>query len=100
GADRSPVEEGLVQYTKKGCVTCHSTDGTPKVGPSWKGLFGSTRTFADGSTAKVDENYLRQSILEPNAQIVEGFAPAMPPFQGQVNDKQLDGLIEYIKSVK
>lgn len=100
GGDRSPIEEGMVQYQKKGCVTCHSTDGSPKVGPSWKGIFGQTHTFTDGTTAVVDENYIRQSILEPNAKIVQGFTPAMPTFQGQLKDKQLDGIIEYIKSLK
>lgn len=100
GANLTPIALGELQATKKGCITCHSTDGTPKVGPTWKGIFGTERKFTDGTTAKVDENYLRQSILEPNAQIVEGYTPAMPTFQGQLKDKQLDGLIEYIKSLK
>jgi len=97
---KPPSERGQELYVKRGCVTCHSIDGTPKVGPTWKGLFGSTRKFMDGSTAQVDENYLKQSILEPNAKIVEGFTPAMPTFQGQLDDQQLDDLVEYIKSVK
>ena len=85
---------------QKGCTTCHSLDGSPKVGPTWKGLFGSTRTFSDGTSATADENYLRQSILEPNAKVVTGFAPAMPTFQGSLKDQQLSDLIAYIKSVK
>ncbi len=100
GSDLTPVAMGEMQYTKKGCVTCHSTDGTPKVGPSWKGIFGHEVKLADGSSVMVDENYLRESILQPNAKIVEGFTPSMPSFQGQLKDKQLDGLIEYIKSLK
>jgi cytochrome c oxidase subunit 2 len=95
-----PVEEGEKVYKTRGCNTCHSIDGTPKVGPTWKGLFGTTRTFADGSTGTVDENYIKQSILEPNAKIVEGFTPAMPTYQGQLKDRHIDGVIAYIKSLK
>jgi len=98
--NEKPEVRGAKLYVQKGCTTCHSLDGSPKVGPSWKGLFGNTRTFADGTSATADENYLRQSILEPNAHIVQGFAPAMPTFQGSLKDQQLSDLIAYIKSVK
>ena len=95
-----PLEEGKKVYETRGCKTCHSIDGTPKVGPTWKGLFGSQRTFADGSTGTADENYIKQSILEPNSQIVQGFAPAMPTYQGQLKDRHINGVIAYIKSLK
>jgi cytochrome c oxidase subunit 2 len=70
------------------------------VGPSWKGLFGSDRKFADGSSAKADEEYIRNSINNPAGQVVEGFAPAMPTYQGKLDDKQITGLIEYMKTLK
>lgn len=98
--NKPPEQRGAELYVQKGCTTCHSLDGSPKVGPTWKGLFGSTRTFADGTSAVADENYMRQSILEPNAKVVQGFAPAMPTFQGSLKDQQLSDLIAYIKSVK
>jgi cytochrome c oxidase subunit 2 len=94
-----PDKNGEKIYTNK-CATCHSLDGTPKVGPSWKGLFGSDRTFTDGSSTKVDENYIRQSIIEPQAKIVQGFAPSMPTFQGQLEDQDIDDVITYIKTLK
>lgn len=94
-----PEKRGEKIYTAK-CATCHSIDGTPKVGPTWKGLFGSQRTFVDGGSQTADENYMRESILEPNAHIVQGFTPAMPTFQGQLDDQELSDLIAYIKSVK
>ena len=56
--------------------------------------------MADGSSHKVDENYLRESMLDPAAKIVKGFAPSMPTYQGKLSDKDIDGLIEYIKTLK
>jgi cytochrome c oxidase subunit II len=95
------TEKGQKYFKDKGCVACHTTDGTPKVGPTWKGIFGGERAFADGSSAKVDENYLRESILNPNAKVVKGFAGGvMPTFQGQVSEEQVNAIIEFIKSLK
>ena len=56
--------------------------------------------MAPRCSGKVDENYIRQSILEPNAKIVAGFAPAMPTYQGKLKDTEIDGIIAYIKSLK
>lgn len=95
-----PVALGGLLYEQQGCKTCHSTDGSTLVGPSWKGLFGNSRTFADGTSATADENYIKNSILNPAGQVVQGFAPAMPTYQGKLNDKQLSGIIEYIKTLK
>jgi cytochrome c oxidase subunit 2 len=100
GGYETPVALGEAMYSKKGCAACHSIDGSRKVGPSWKGIFGSTHKLADGSSVTVDENYIRESILEPNAKITEGFAPSMPTYKGQLDDKKINGLVEYIKSLK
>ena len=70
---------------KHGCLGCHSLDGTPKVGPTFKGIWGRTVTVLTGGkerTVTVDEAYLRRSILEPNADVVKGFQPVMPSFAG------------------
>lgn len=92
---------GSKLYNQKGCVACHSLDGTPKVGPSFKGLFGKLETLDDDAKVTVDENYIRESILVPNAKIVKGFPKSvMPAFQGQVTEEELSGLIEFIKSQK
>jgi len=99
-AAQNPVAYGEKLYTKQGCKTCHSVDGATLVGPSWKGLWGRTSTFADGSSAIVDENYILQSINDPSSQVVQGFAPSMPTFKGQMKDWELDALIAYIKSLK
>lgn len=91
---------GAKLYSKQGCDTCHTTDGTPKIGPTWKGLFGKMETMADGKQYKVDENYLRESMLDPSAKVTQGFAPSMPTYKGKLSDKDIDGLIEYIKTLK
>jgi cytochrome c oxidase subunit 2 len=95
------AEKGKRLYEQRGCVACHSVDGSRKVGPTWQGLFGKPHQFADGSTlASVDENYLRESILVPGAKVVAGYANVMPSYQGQLNDKQIESIIEYIKTLK
>ncbi len=94
------VDLGKLIYDKQGCATCHSTDGTPRIGPSWKGVFGKTEHFTGGTAATVDEDYIRESIQDPQAKIVEGFPPSMPTYQGKLSDRQLSGVIEYIKTLK
>jgi cytochrome c oxidase subunit II len=95
------AQKGEKLYNAKGCVACHSVDGTVKVGPTWKGLVGLAREFADGSKLTADENYVRESILNPNAKVVKGFPPGvMPTFQGQISEEQINALIEYIKGLK
>lgn len=100
GPAGTPEEVGKVLWDKQGCSTCHTVDGTAKIGPTWKGLFGKTESFTDGSSTKVDENYIRQSILDPTAKVVAGFAPSMPTYQGKLKDAQIDAIIAYIKSLK
>lgn len=104
GKDRMPEGKplevvGAELYTKNACNTCHTVDGSPLVGPSFKGLFGKTEQFADGSSTTVDETYIRESILQPQAKIVEGYeGRVMPPFV--LKDWKVDALIAYIKSLK
>ena len=99
--------EGERLYQMFGCMACHSTDGTlvGKVGPSWKGLFGTERDIAKGMKGKVkaDEAYLRESITNPSAKVVQGFEKfdtGMPIYAGILNDSQIESLILYIKSLK
>lgn len=85
-----------------GCVGCHSTDGSERTGPTWQGVAGSERTLADGSTVTADDAYLKQSILEPDSQIVEGFpegvmSATVPP--GSVSEEQANALVAYINTL-
>jgi cytochrome c oxidase subunit 2 len=96
-----PVARGERWSTQYGCVACHTTDGSPGVGPTWQGLYGKVETFEDGSTATVDEAYLHESIVDPNVRIVQGFRPVMPPNFGQIlTEEQISDLIEYVKSLQ
>ena len=93
-------ELGKLLYQKQGCSTCHTIDGTRLIGPTWKGMFGRTEHFTDGKSLAVDENYIRESILDPQAKVVDTYPPSMPTYQGKLSDRQLSGIIEYIKSLK
>lgn len=95
-----PDQLGKMFYEQKGCKACHTVDGTPKAGggPTFKGSFGSTIEMADGSSVLVDENYIRESILEPTAKVHKGFAPIMPKLD--ISDSEIDALIAYIKSLQ
>lgn len=95
----TPEEIGRQLRIIRGCNSCHSVDGTPLVGPTWQNLFGYERTLANGQTVVADENYLRESILVPQAKIVQGFPGSMPPYQGQLSDLELEALITYIRSL-
>lgn len=95
-----PAEAGEVLYRQRGCGQCHSTDGTARVGPSLKGIYGHTATLSDGTSVEVDDNYIRQSLLEPQAKIVAGYQPNMPMYKGLLNDDEINALIEFIKSLK
>ena len=96
----SLAEIGQKLYTMKGCVACHNLDATKKVGPGFAGLWGQQRKFTDGSSVAVNEDYIRESILNPNAKVVEGFTPAMPTFMGQIKDKEITAIIEFFKTLK
>jgi len=97
--DMPPVELGEYLYAARGCNQCHSTDGTTNPGPSWKRIFGETHQTSAGPV-QVDENYVRESILDPTAKVRTGFNAVMTTFKGQLKDEQIDGLITYIKCLK
>lgn len=93
-------ELGKMVHENRGCATCHSLDGTRGQGPSWKGIYGNVHQMQDGSQIKVDENYIRQSVLEPQAHVVAGFEPVMPTYKGMLRDREVLGVIEFIKTLK
>jgi cytochrome c oxidase subunit 2 len=96
-----PLKElGALIHENRGCATCHSLDGTRGQGPSWKGIWGTTEKFVDGSSAVVDENYVRESILEPQKHVVQGYEGIMPTYQGLLRPRELLGVIEFIKTLK
>jgi cytochrome c oxidase subunit 2 len=106
GISDDPVVRGEKWATNFGCRSCHSVDGTKIVGPSWKDLCTGTAHLADGSSVPVDETYIRESILNPNAKIVEGFAAGLMPAQFidpvsklPISDDQISDIIAYMNSI-
>ena len=107
--DEGPVsiEEGRRLYELMGCVACHSTTGgdITKIGPSWGGLYGKEKEVVVNrkrTSIKVDDAYLRESILDPTAKVVRGFEKgeyAMPSYAGVLNDSQIESLVLFIKSI-
>jgi len=94
----SPVEAGEKLFTAFDCVNCHAT-GRRQRGPQLGGLFGTEVLLADGTRVKVDEAYIRESIINPNAKVVAGFQPVMPTYRGQISEEQILDLIAYIRSL-
>lgn len=101
-AKTAAVPSGSTLASDMGCTACHSVAGNVSVGPTWKGLFGKMETLTDGSTAMVDEVYLRESILTPNAKIVQGFSPGIMTqnFREQLTDTEVQAIIDYIKTLQ
>ncbi len=99
GQPCTPEQWGEKLYTKQACNSCHTIDGRPMTGPTWKGIFGRNELLSDGTQVTIDENYIRESILKPQSKIVKGFENGnMPPYT--IPDKQLDALIAYMKTLK
>ncbi len=99
GGSNGPLSAtGEKVFAELGCSTCHRTD-TQGRGPNLQGVFGHPVMLEGGRTVTADENYIRESILEPGAKIVQGFKPVMPTFQGLVSEEQLSALVAYIKSL-
>jgi len=93
--DEPPALAGERLFAQYGCMACHGQRG-----PTMAGLFGKTVYLNDGATVTADEQYLRESILDPAAKIVRGFTPLMPSFRGQLTEEQVMQLIAYIKSLQ
>ena len=96
-------DEGARLIQVKGCVACHTTDGTPKIGPTFKGVFGKKETVIHEGKEReitVDEAFIKQTLLHPEIDRVKGFPPLMPSQQGQLTDAEIHEIIEYIKSLK
>ena len=98
--EMTPVEAGKLLYARRGCAQCHSVDGSAKAGPTFQGIFGAEHRMASGEDIVVDENYIRESILQPQAKVRAGYRPVMPTYQGQLKDEEITALVQYIKSLK
>ncbi len=102
--EESLVHEGAELFQTKGCSGCHTNDGTPKIGPTFKGLFGKKETVIHSNGQErqitVDEAFIRQTLFHPEIDRVKGFPPIMPSQQGNLTDDQVNAIIAYIKTLK
>jgi len=83
-----------------GCLRCHTLDGTPHLGPTWKGMYGSRVPLADGRTVVADEAYLTESMMDPLAKLHAGFQPIMPSYLGQLSGPEAAAIVELIRSLQ
>jgi cytochrome c oxidase subunit II len=98
GADEPLAVTGERIFQQRGCATCHQTPATP-LGPSLLGLFGRRVQLASGESVIANDDYVRQSILNPQAKVVAGYQPTMPTFQGQLSEEALHQLMAYLKTL-
>ncbi len=101
-APKDPVLIGEQLSSLNGCFVCHSVDGSEKTGPTWLRLYQSSVTLADGSTVVADQQYLHDSIVNPNLQVVQGYAPNVMPgtFEQILSEDQMQNIILYMQSLK
>jgi cytochrome c oxidase subunit II len=96
-----PVSLGGLLVQQNGCLNCHSVSGSAGIGPTWQHLYQSKVTLSDGSTVTADADYLRNSIMTPNLQVVKGFYPnVMPNFSTVLKQADVENIIAYIQSLK
>jgi cytochrome c oxidase subunit 2 len=100
GSARGAVasDEGRALFERHACNSCH--DPTRRVGPNLERVFGRSVTLNDGTTVLADEDYLRRSILEPQAQVVGGYGSIMPSYAGRISEEELRTLIEYLEQLQ
>ena len=96
-----PIELGEKLYTERGCSQCHQTDTGTLVGPGFAQTYGNAHKFTDGTSltvADANENYIRESIVNPQAKVREGFPPTMPTYKGMLRPAELRGLVAFVKA--
>lgn len=100
GEGQGLAARGREVAARHGCLRCHSLDGSPFIGPTWAHSFGSQRALAGGGSAVVDEAYLTESMMDPNAKVAAGFQPVMPSYQGLLSPEETGALLELIRSLR
>lgn len=97
---KTPEGQGQLLIVSNGCAGCHSLDGVPGQGPTWLGIYGREEEMDDGSVIVIDDAYIIESILNPNAKIVEGFRSPSIMSAFTFTDEQLANIIAYLKTIK
>ena len=98
---KEPLHERGERVVKgAGCLNCHAVDGKEKIGPNFHGLYGSKVPLEGGKSVTADEEYLRESIMDPGAKIVKGYPNVMPTFKATLPREDTDAVVEYLKTLK
>jgi cytochrome c oxidase subunit 2 len=100
GDGQGLAASGREVAARRGCLRCHSIDGSRFIGPTWANAFGARRATADGRSVVVDEAYLTESMMEPRAVIAAGYQPVMPSYQGLLTPAEVSAILEYIRSLR
>lgn len=95
--DNELATRGLEVARQNGCVACHTLDGTVGIGPSWLGMYGKTETMVDGSTVVVDDAYIIESIVRPDAKQVQGYENLMVRYF--IDQEDIDALVEFTRQL-
>lgn len=95
----SLVDVGRKLHTTKGCVQCHSVDGSAGTGPTWKNMYGYESAYVNAPSWTLDDNAIREGIYDPGAKVRQGFQNQMASYQGRLNDKELRAIIAYMRSL-
>ncbi|MFT5233454.1 MAG: cytochrome c oxidase subunit 2 [Candidatus Krumholzibacteriia bacterium] len=96
---RTLAEVGELLYTSQGCAVCHSLDGSTVIGPSFKDVYGFEFLTTDGTTVLADDAYIKESILDPNASIIDGYLPVMTPYAGILGDREIEAITAFMKTL-
>lgn len=95
--DNALAQRGQEISTERGCIACHTVDGSLGVGPSWQGMFGRLETLTDGSTVVVDEDYFRESIRNPRRKLVQGYPDVMSAYL--LEEEEYEALIAFARQL-
>lgn len=91
--------QGAKIAAERGCLRCHTVDGTPHLGPTWAGVYGSMIELASGERVRADEAYLTESMMDPERRLRRGYEPIMPTYLGLLDGGEIAALVEYIRSL-
>jgi cytochrome c oxidase subunit 2 len=101
GGEREPLAVRGERIVKNaGCLNCHAVEGKEKIGPNFRGLYGSKVPIEGGESVTADEEFLRESIVDPGAKVVKGYPNVMPTFKATLPREDTDAVVEYLKTLK
>ena len=96
----TPEFKGQKLFIDMACNACHSVDGSLKLGPTIKSQYGKNIRHTNGSVVIIDDQYIRESLIDPLKYIAEGYTPIMPSYKPVLSDEDIENLIAYIKALK